>query len=229
VAPERIRAELFKLLEATRVSSALRWAVSAGVLAPTLGVAPGNRVDRLARRLSILDSPVLRRCAVERRRLLRLSLIAAGLGLAPSEAVAWFSTRRFSREEAGSIARLLELAQSARRVRSSDDAWRWVRDSGEAGSDALRLLCLLHPMERGRASSLGRRAARPRRGPRVTGRDVLAWLPISEGPGVGELLRELEVEILRGHVRNRREARKWLCGSTFTRELLEGRSPAIIP
>ncbi|HSS45362.1 MAG TPA: hypothetical protein VLO07_08480, partial [Thermoanaerobaculia bacterium] len=64
--------------------------------------------------------------------------------------------------------------------------------------------------------------------PRVTGSDVLVWLSIPEGPVVGELLRELEVEILRGRVRNRREARKWLCGGTFTRGLPASRSPAII-
>ncbi len=229
VAPERIRAELSKLLEAREVSPALRWSRAAGVLAPALGIEPRNRVARFARRLSILDSPVLRRCPLERRRLLRLSLIAAGLRLAPSEVAAWLSARRFSREESRYVAKLLELAQGARRVRSSADAWRWVRDSDGSAKDALRLVCLLHPQERRRARNLGRRAARPRRGPRVTGSDVLAWLPISEGPGVGELLRELEVEILRGRVRNRREARKWLCGRTFTRGLLTSRSPAIIP
>ncbi len=210
VASERIQAELSKLLEAEEVSRALRWSASTGVLAPALGVQPPERVGRFASRLRIFDSHLLRRCPPATRRLLRLCLIAAGLRLAPSEAAAWLSKRRFSRDEAGRVGALLKLAEAARRARSSHDAWRWVRDSGGRARDALRLLCLLHPDERARARSLLRRAARPRRGPRVTGRDVLDWLRIPEGPAVGAFLRELEVEILRGRVHSGRQARRWL-------------------
>ncbi|HSS44981.1 MAG TPA: hypothetical protein VLO07_06530, partial [Thermoanaerobaculia bacterium] len=71
VAPERIRTELTKLLEAGEVLPALRWSARAGVLAPALGLEPSSRVDGLARRLSILDSPALRRCPPQGRRQLR--------------------------------------------------------------------------------------------------------------------------------------------------------------
>ena len=228
VAPERIQAELAKLLEAERVAPALRWCAAAGVLAPALDLGRLDRVRALARSFPALDSLFLRRCPPERRRLLRLGWIAAKLHLSPSRASNWLSGRRFSREETGRVARLLELTERARRTRSADEAWRWVRDSGADATDALVLLRLLHPREQDTAQSLGRRAARRRRGPDVTGKDILAWLPISEGPAVGELLRELEVQILRGRVRTRRQARKWLSAFTFTRQLPAGPSPAII-
>ncbi|HXM80139.1 MAG TPA: hypothetical protein VOA00_12970, partial [Thermoanaerobaculia bacterium] len=48
------------------------------------------------------------------------------------------------------------------------------------------------------------------RPPRVSGGDLLAWLGVSPGPAVGALLADLEVEGLRGRVRSRREARRWL-------------------
>jgi hypothetical protein len=44
----------------------------------------------------------------------------------------------------------------------------------------------------------------------VRGADLLAWLAIPPGPVVGRLLREVEVEILRGAIRSKREARRWL-------------------
>ena len=223
VAPERIRTELTKLLESGEVAPALRWTAAVGVLAPALGLERSRRVQGLTRAFSVLDSLVLRRSAPERRSLLRLALIAAGLRLSPADAAVWLSARRFSREQAGRVARLLELAQRARDIRSSADAWRWVRDSRGGARDALCLVRLLHPKEDRRVRELHRRAARRRCGPRVTGSDVLAWLPISEGPAVGELLRELEVEILRGRVRTRQQARKWLSGCSFTRGLLRSR------
>ena len=40
----------------------------------------------------------------------------------------------------------------------------------------------------------------------------MRWLGESPGPAVGRLLREIEIETLRGAIRTRRQARKWLAG-----------------
>jgi hypothetical protein len=44
----------------------------------------------------------------------------------------------------------------------------------------------------------------------VSGTDLMRWLGESPGPPVGRLLREIEIEALRGAVRTRRQARQWL-------------------
>ncbi len=208
VAPERIRAELAKLLEAPRAAPALAWAAAAGVLSPALGLdAPGPQHWRV----EALDAPALRRLVPEGRRRARLALFAAALGLSAAEAGRWLNARRWGREEAGAVASLLELAQSAGAARTQDAEWRWVRQAGPRAPEALALVsAALDPKVRRRAGRLRRRLAAARRGPRVRGRDVLDWLDLKPGPDVGKLLAELEIAGLSGRVRTRDQARKWL-------------------
>jgi hypothetical protein len=126
-------------------------------------------------------------------------------------AAAWLAARRYGRSEAGDVAALLTLASGARAAGSPHGQWSWVRDAGPFAAEALVLLLLLHPASRPRARSLSRRVARARRrGPEVSGADVLEWLRIPPGPDVGNLLADLRVEVLSGAVRTRREARAWL-------------------
>jgi tRNA nucleotidyltransferase/poly(A) polymerase len=213
-AAERIQAELTKILEAPRAFPALLWAGRARLLGPALGL-PAS-----AKRLDILDALAVRRRKPAERLRLRLCLLAARLGLSPREASRWLAERRWSRELAGESARLLELTAQAREAAGTDEQWRWVRDAGALWKDALSILVALEPARRGRARRLAGYAARARRGLRVRGRDVLAWTGLPPGPVVGKLLRELEVETLRGRLRSRLEARNWLlerCSSKLSR------------
>ena len=207
VAPERIRVELVKLLAAPRVASALRMARSTGLLERTLG-GPG-RSDVSLGQLSDLDRPSIRRRSPPERVRLRLALLAAALRMSPDETGRWLAGRRFSREEAGDVAALLSLARRACQLTNAREEWGWVRDSGPRRGLALTLLPLLDSKRKARYRRLARR--RPARGNlRVTGGDLLSWLGISPGPRVGQLLRELEIEAIRGRVRSRRDARRWL-------------------
>jgi len=212
VAAERIRVELIRILEAPRASPALSWAASAGLLSPALRAPAFARGGKaVARGLDILDSPAVRRGRPEKRKVLRLTLLAARLGGDRSEDVrSWLRRGRWPRDLAGEVDWLLRLAESARISSGETEEWRWVRDAGRRWRDALTILLALAPAERPRARRLARRAASARRGPRVGGADVLAWTGLSPGPAVGKLLEEVEVAILRGHVRSRREARDWL-------------------
>ena len=208
VAPERVRAEVVKLLDSPSVTEALRWLrrVSAWDHVfgePAVEGTPGGRGVP-----SRIDDSSLRRLPPESRRRIRLCLIAAWLGLPPASAARWLLQRRFSRQEASAVAALLDLTEKARKIRDPRDAWAWVRDSGDRRSEALLLLRLLLPPR----SELPRRLAalHPRRKIRLTGRDIMDWLQIPSGPRVGSLLREAEIEALRGRIRSRREARRWL-------------------
>jgi hypothetical protein len=145
------------------------------------------------------------------RRRLRLALLCARIGLGPGLAAGWLAERRYGRAEAGDIGRLLGLAAIARKADTPRRQWAWVRDAGSLAAEALVLLRLLSPARRARAAALARRVrSARRRGPAVSGKDVLAWRNIPPGPAVGRLLGELELEILSGRVRTRREARAWL-------------------
>lgn len=206
VAPERIRTELAKLLEASRVAPALRWAARTGVLPAALGTQRGRRIGGF----EIFDCPVISRSLAGRRRRLRLGLLCSRLGFSPSEAAAWLLRRRFSGVEAAEVSVLLTLAAGAVAARSATDQWRWVQASGSHWRDALTLARILSPQHLLRINRLARRVTARRKGPRVRGSDILAWLEIPPGPAIGELLRELEVETLRGRVRSRRQAREWL-------------------
>ncbi len=211
VAPERIRAELAKLLEARRASAAFLWAAKRALLSPALGIAasPGRWLA-VARALASLDRPWIKRLPPQRRRRLRLALIAGRLRLPPPRAKRWLLALRHSREEASNVATLLTLVREAGAAGTKRDEWRWVRDAGPDFSDALRLATVLDPRQRDRARRLAARASRRRRGPVVSGSDVLLWLAIAPGPQVGQLLEELQIDILRGKVRSRPEARQWL-------------------
>jgi len=211
VAPERITTELTKILEAPRAAPALAWAAAANLLGPALALpAPAGGWKRFARRLAVLDSPAVRRRPPRRRFILRLSLLAGILRLSSLRAAAWVRAGRYDRKTAGEVPALLDLLASARRTQEDMDFWRWVRDAGSRRRDALALLTLLDPTERHRARRLARRAARARRTPRVKGAQIVRWTGLAPGPRVGILLRELEVEVLRGKVKSPAEARKWL-------------------
>jgi tRNA nucleotidyltransferase/poly(A) polymerase len=209
VAPERLRIELTKLLEAPRVVAALTWAARVNALAPALGVSAAA-ARRLRRKLPLLDQAAIRRLDPAARRRIRLALVAAGLGLSPSESSRWLRSRRFSRQESGETALLLDLAHRAGRANSDRRRWEWVRDAAGNAEDALRLFALRAPGRHGQARALESRVKRARSGPPVRGSDLLKWLEIEPGPRVGALLRELELESLRGAIRTRREARAWL-------------------
>jgi hypothetical protein len=138
---------------------------------------------------------------------LRLALLADSLGLSSGEVSGWLAGRRFPGEWARRAARLIELARVAASLAPGED-WLWVVTAAEEGRDALRLLPLLWPHSRV-AGRLRAKIRSPRPRVRVSGGDILEWTGIAPGPAVGELLRRLEVEIRRGAVRTRRQARSW--------------------
>jgi tRNA nucleotidyltransferase/poly(A) polymerase len=212
-APERVGAELAKVLEAPRAAPALAWTARAGILPAVLGlpIAP-RRALAAVRSLAEFDEPSIRHLSPERRRLLRLAGLALRLRLPPGQTRAWLAQRRWRREEARDAARLVELAGLSRRTRSREEAWGWILDAGPLLPDALALLEKGAPDARRRARRL-RTLARSRRPPiAVDGLDVVAWLGIPEGPRVGELLHCVRVAAAMGTVCSRREARNWLIG-----------------
>jgi tRNA nucleotidyltransferase/poly(A) polymerase len=210
VAPERLRLEWMKMFEAARVVPSLRWAARVGALGPALLLAPAA-ARRLARAIAVLDARAVAVRKPESRRRLRLALLCARIGLAPDRARAWLAARRYGRSEAGGVGRLLALAESARGADTPRRQWAWARDAGPIAAEALLLLRLLSPGRTARARALARRVrSARRRGPAVSGKDVLAWRGMAPGPAVGRLLGELQIEILSGKVRTRREARAWL-------------------
>lgn len=213
-APERIRVELEKLLAAPRAVPALDWAARASLLGPALGVPVGRGpAVAIVRRLPLDARAVTARRPAERLRL-RLAMLAAGLALEPGGASAWLASRRFSRAAAREVWLLLRLARAAESAHGADARWAWVREAGPSAREALALAALLTSERdrgaRARLASLARTVRAARRPPRVGGDDVLAWLRLAPGPEVGELLRELEIEGLRGRIRSRGEARRWL-------------------
>lgn len=209
-APERIRAELEKLLAAPRAVPALAWAARAGMLRAAFGLPLSRaRAAALIRRTP-LDSPSIRRRAPDERLRLRLVLLAARLGFTPPAAAAWLVDRRFSRSTAREIAAIAGLASEAALPADDSVRWGWVGAAGARAENALLAARLLHGSARrtiARYASAVRRQATP---PRVRGEDVLAWLGIAPGPAVGKWLGRLEIEGLRGAVRTRAEARRWL-------------------
>ncbi len=210
VAPERVAAELTRLLEAPRIAPAWRFAMKAGLLSPALRPGtPPPRWRAALRVLARLEPGPLAAFSPERRRVLRLAAIAGSLGLGPAEASAWLRQRRRGASEAGKVARVLEAEQTAASAESPSGPWAWVHDSGAEAEEALSLLAARRP----RAGALVRRLraalARARRRPEVSGGDLIGWTGIAPGPEVGRLLRELRIEILSGRVRSRRQARRW--------------------
>ena len=155
VARERIQAELAKLLEAQRALPALAWAWRTGVLEPALDrPIPPGKWRRLARGLATIDSVPLRALPGERRRRLRLALVAAELELPAAAVAAWLRGLRSSSEEAGDVANLVELAAIARAGLRDDEAWRWILRAGDRAGDALRLLETHAPRSRPAARRL---------------------------------------------------------------------------
>jgi len=208
VAPERIRVELLKTLQAAKVQRSLEVLLRTGLLEPALRRAvvaamPGSLLRRF-------DAPGIGRLPLEDRGRLRLAMLAVALHLSPADAASWLADLRFSRADCADVAALMTLADGIRHLRTSREAWGWVRDAGSRRALALQLFALLHPAQARRAKSLGRLRPRRRRRFAVSGRDILAWLGIPPGPRVGQLLRELEIEELRGDIRSRAAARRWL-------------------
>ncbi|MEO8432216.1 MAG: hypothetical protein ABI592_11955 [Acidobacteriota bacterium] len=210
-APERVRAELVKLLAALQAAPALAWAARVGALGPTLRLPISDRAAAASLRRIPLDARGVAGAPPAARVPLRLALLARGLGLDPEGAAAWLGKLRFSRREAADVARTMRLADAARRGGGDLALWEWVRDAAGSWEAALRLASLENPpLPPARRAALSRRARSARRPPRVTGKDVLDWLGISAGPEVGRILREIEVEGMRGGVRTRADARRWI-------------------
>jgi tRNA nucleotidyltransferase/poly(A) polymerase len=217
VAPERIRTELTRLLEAERAAPALAWASRARILSPALGQPmPRGVARRFAEGGIRWDHPAVRRLPPEARRTVRLAQLAAALSLSPAETARWLGARRWSRAEAVAVARVLDLAQDTRLAAA--DPWRWIRRAGRDAPQALALLAASGKASRLLSARLARLLRAARRGPRFAGSDVMSWTGIAPGPEVGWLLEELELAALAGRIRTRREGRKWLLA----------RAPAII-
>ena len=210
VASERIRAEWVKLLQAPLAARAGGWAGRAGILASGFRIEPDVE-RRLALSSSKFDAPPIRRLPQQARARVRLALFCARIGLSAEDAASWLAGRRFGRSEAGEAATLLRLVERAGRPADDRSLWGWVRDAGGLAGEALALLAVLRPRRKARARELARRLRRARRPAiRVSGSDVMAWSGLAPGPAVGKLLSDLEVEVLRGAVRSRRDARNWL-------------------
>jgi tRNA nucleotidyltransferase (CCA-adding enzyme) len=211
-APERIRVELEKLLAAPRAQPALAWAARAGVLGTALGLSLTAAQVRARLGRARFDAPGLRRLPPQNRARVRLTLLAGRLGMEPEAMAAWLAGRRFSRAVSHDIGSLARLAREAARPATSGQLWGWVRDAGDRAPEALLLARLLWPAAQTRRQiARHARTLRARqRPPRVTGEDVLAWLSIPPGPAVGRLLREVEIEGLRGALKTRAQARRWL-------------------
>ncbi|MEP6801106.1 MAG: hypothetical protein ABJC07_04160 [Acidobacteriota bacterium] len=209
-APERIRVELEKLLSSPRVVPALSWAAKADLLGAALGRPLSVRQAGSLVRGCPLDQTAVRRGPPSRRLERRLVLLAAGLRMPPEEAVAWLASRRFSRSASARIGLLLRLARDAGQVATADARWGWVRDAGLQASEALLLARLLPSGPPPVLAAVARSLRAARRPPAVTGGDILEWLRMAPGPRVGELLRQVEIEGVRGRVRSRVQARRWL-------------------
>ncbi len=210
-APERVGAELSKLLGSPAASPALLWAARAGVLGATLGLEMGGTAPAaLARSLAVLDDRGVRRMPPERRRRLRLARIALRLGMSPEEARRWLQGRRWARAEAQDAAALCGAALASHGVRTRRDAWAWALTAGRLAPDAIALLARLAPADRRRARRLTALTRRPPPRVPVDGDDVVAWTGVRPGPEVGRLLAAVRVAAAMGEVRNRREARHWL-------------------
>ena len=212
-APERVAAELSKLLGSEHAAPALRWTERAGILGQALGLAlPASKSASIARRLSALDGRSTRALAPARRRRMRLAFIAIRADMTAPDARRWLGERRWAREEARDAALLVGLAADSARIRSAGDRWRWILDAGALAGDALVLLSRLGSAGQARARSLAPLARVPPRRVAVGGDDLLRWLGLDSGPRVGELLSGLRIAAAMGEVKNRREARHWLTG-----------------
>jgi len=215
VAAERIQAELSKMLEADRVAIPFRWARTAGLLSPALGLpAPAARWDAACRNLARLEGRQTAALPKSRRRLMRLAAIAAGLGLSPPESSKWLRRLRHGRAEAGVVARLLELAATLPLPRTEQRRWAWLHDAGNLAPDVLTLTEAVYPRRRPLVRRFRRLWSARRRGPVVSGADIIRWLGETPGPAVGRLLREVRIESIRGAIRTRPQARAWLRGRT---------------
>ena len=183
VADERIRAEWVKMFEAHRVAPALRWASRARLLGPALRVRQ-SQAGSLARSAALFDAPSIRRREPASRRRLRLALLCARFRLAPGAAATWLTARRYGRSEAGDVAALLDArVRRARGPHAPEAVGLGPRCRVASPPRRSRSYASCHPASRPRARALSRRvAAARRRGPAVSGADVLEWLRISPGP-----------------------------------------------
>jgi tRNA nucleotidyltransferase/poly(A) polymerase len=210
VALERIGAELSKLLGADRAGPAFDWARSAGLLPAALGLEIGRRLAVAARRLHRLDAR-LGRLDPRERRVIRLAAIADAAGLGASETAAWLRRRRLARAEAAAAGRLVELVRNAASESDAPSAdWAWIYDADRLAPAALTLLPILRPERASAALRIARRRRRGRRGPRITGEELMSWGALPPGPPIGQLLREIGIAGLAGRIRTKPQARRWL-------------------
>ena len=211
VALERIGAELSKLLGADRAGPAFDWARSAGLLPAALGLEIGRRrLAVAARHLHRLDAR-LGRLVPRERRVIRLTAIADAAGLGASETAAWLRRRRLGRAEAAAAGRLVELVRNAASESDAPSAdWAWIYDADRLAPAALTLLPVLRPERASAALRIARRRRRGRRGPRITGEELMSWGALPPGPPIGELLREIGIAGLAGRIRTKPQARRWL-------------------
>jgi tRNA nucleotidyltransferase/poly(A) polymerase len=210
VAAERVRAELCRMLEAPRVAPAFGWARRAGLLSPSLFIAARPAGWRAAERILARLDPASGRLDESGRRRLRLAAIARALDLSRRGACGWLGSLRFGRRESGEVATLVDLARRAAAVQTASEAWDWIYDAGDLGPQALALLTAAEPRRAPLARRLGRLRARCRKGPVVRGSDVAVWLAMPPGPELGAALRRVRIEILRGRVLSRAQARRFL-------------------
>ncbi len=211
VSMERVRDEVHRMLLTARPGLGLRLMHEAGILAavlPTLAEAVGEDVGTVAR--------VLNRLAGRGAEVLWAAL---AWPLGPEGAGRLARALRHSRRmveamrgvtEAGRLIRTLphpDVAAEKRLLRSPHaagavevlDAW-----IAETGADAG---CVRHARERLRAWT--REDLYPPR--LVTGREAME-AGLEPGPAVGQALRAIEDAQLRGEVRNRDDAIRWLRG-----------------
>src|SRR5262249_35360079 len=128
VAPERIRLELVKTLQASKVRKAIEVLIRTGLLKPALRVRTAKPLRRAI--LRKLDSPAISRLSRDERVRLRLALLAEALHLSPDGAFRWLADLRFSREECAGVGSLLSLAHRVPDLATSRDEWGWIRDAG---------------------------------------------------------------------------------------------------
>ena len=148
VAPERIQAELAKMLEADRAAAAFRWAGSAGLLTPALGL--GAKPQRLARGRT---KPRPTRNARVRPDPGRPTAAPAPGGDRRRGSACPEATRRpgcagvaTAGQRPAAVAKLLELVgEPPHPPGARASGWAWIRDAGPDLSDALLLLAATRP------------------------------------------------------------------------------------
>jgi tRNA nucleotidyltransferase (CCA-adding enzyme) len=202
VAPERIRAELLRLLAGEHAGAAVRTAARLGLFGRILGVRslPRGRFEVLER-LDRAGRPALETRELGLARLAALFWVA---GQTTGAALDRLRRLRFSREECRTVHALL-LAAAWLPV-SDAEVWRLARQLQPEARLFAAFLGALRP-EDAEVRRLIRRLRKRPPLPRATGGDIRNWTGLPPGPAIGQLLEKLRDAEFRGSVRNRRQAR----------------------